>query len=304
MVEDWFKSNDLDGLMWESERQGPLNNMIGAHLGSVPGRMYANCFCAHCVRKAEGLGIDVHRAREGYKALDRMMRGNLARPEEANRTFIRFWRLLVEYPEIMAWHRFWFHSQEEMYGLIYGTVKTISPDAQVGWHVMFYVSLSPFYMADQDYGRIARYADYIKPATYHNSGGPRLATYVRNIQSTVFRDFTEEEVLGMLYGMLELEGEASLAELPAAGLTPEYLASETRRSIAEVQAEIPIYPGIDVDVPTAADAQQTRPEDVRAGTLAAFRAGAGGVVLSRKYAEMKLTNLAGARAALQELGYL
>src|SRR5262245_1627771 len=45
MVEDWFKSNDLDGLMWESERQGPLNNMIGAHIGSVRGRMEANCFC-------------------------------------------------------------------------------------------------------------------------------------------------------------------------------------------------------------------------------------------------------------------
>jgi hypothetical protein len=40
---------------------------------------------------------------------------------------------------------------------------------------------------------------------------------------------------------------------------------------------------------------------VKAAVLAAFRAGAAGVVLSRKYAEMKLTNLGGAGEALREL---
>ena len=36
--------------------------------------------------------------------------------------------------------------------------------------------------------------------------------------------------------------------------------------------------------------------------LAAFNAGAPGVILSRKYAEMELTNLAGAGEALRQLG--
>jgi ABC-type nitrate/sulfonate/bicarbonate transport system substrate-binding protein len=36
--------------------------------------------------------------------------------------------------------------------------------------------------------------------------------------------------------------------------------------------------------------------------LAAFHGGADGVILSRKYSEMKLANLKGARLALQELG--
>jgi hypothetical protein len=35
--------------------------------------------------------------------------------------------------------------------------------------------------------------------------------------------------------------------------------------------------------------------------LAAFRAGAHGVILSRKYSEMKLANLSGAGAAIREL---
>jgi ABC-type glycerol-3-phosphate transport system substrate-binding protein len=37
--------------------------------------------------------------------------------------------------------------------------------------------------------------------------------------------------------------------------------------------------------------------------VAAFRGGARGVILSRKYSEMRLANLSGAGAALRELGY-
>ncbi|HKR31354.1 MAG TPA: hypothetical protein VJT08_12795 [Terriglobales bacterium] len=47
--------------------------------------------------------------------------------------------------------------------------------------------------------------------------------------------------------------------------------------------------------------KRTNPADVKAAVLAAFRAGAPGVVLSRKYAEMKLTNLAAAGEALRQL---
>jgi hypothetical protein len=36
--------------------------------------------------------------------------------------------------------------------------------------------------------------------------------------------------------------------------------------------------------------------------MAAFRAGSDGVILSRKYSEMKLANLSGAGAAIRQLG--
>jgi len=80
------------------------------------------------------------------------------------------------------------------------------------------------------------------------------------------------------------------------------VARETRRAIADVQGSVPIYPGIDIDIPTALDEKRTQPSDVKAAVLAAFRVGAPGVVFSRKYAEMKLTNLAGAGEAIRELG--
>jgi len=302
LVEDWFKSNDLDGLMWESERQGPLNNMIGAHFGRVDRRMSANCFCSYCQRKGQEHGINVERARDGYIALEQWVKQTLSQPRASDGTFVTLWRLLLEYPEIMAWEKFWFHSQEEVYGLIYGTVKEIKPTAQVGWHIMHLVTMSPFYRAEQDYARLAHVADYIKLCPYNNCGGPRFARYIRNVQSTIFRDLTPQEVLDLHYKILGYEGEASLDRLPTAGLSADYVGRETRRALADVQGAVPIYPGIDIDIPTALNEKRTQPSDVKAAVLAAFKAGAPGVVLSRKYAEMKLTNLAGAGEALRELG--
>jgi hypothetical protein len=107
-------------------------------------------------------------------------------------------------------------------------------------------------------------------------------------------------VLDMHYAFFGYTGEPALDKLPTAGLSSASVAIETRRAVADVQGAIPIYPGIDIDVPTELNEKRTQPADVRAATLAALHAGAPGVVLSRKYAEMKLTNIAGARQALQE----
>jgi NAD(P)H-hydrate repair Nnr-like enzyme with NAD(P)H-hydrate epimerase domain len=89
--------------------------------------------------------------------------------------------------------------------------------------------------------------------------------------------------------------------LPTSGMSAGYVARETRRALAEMNGAFPIYPGIDIDIPTGLNEKRTEPTDVKAAVLAAFHAGAPGVILSRKYAEMKLTNLQGAGEALREL---
>src|SRR5215472_14965110 len=143
-------------------------------------------------------------------------------------------------------------------------------------------------------------ADFLKPCAYNNCAGPRFARYIRNVHSTVFRDLAPDEVLEFHYRLLGYEHEASLDKLPTTGMSAQYVARETRRALADVNGAVPIYPGIDIDIPTALDEKRTQPSDVKAAVLAAFQAGAPGVVLSRKYAEMKLTNLAGAGDALRE----
>lgn len=304
MVSDWVTNNDIDGLMWESERQGPLNSTLGAHFGAISTRRSSICcFCEHCIRKAKEIGIDAPRAREGYIELDHWVTRTLSSPRVADGTFVSLWRVLLQYPEILAWERFWYTSQEEMYGIIYGTAKSIKPRVQIGWHIMHLVTMSPFYAADTDYSRLIHVSDYLKPSPYNNCAGPRFAQYIRNVQSTIFRDMTPEQVLEMHYKILGLQNEPTLEKLPTAGLSGESVGVETKRAITDVAGQIPIYPGIDIDIPTGLNEKRTQPSDVKAATLAAFKAGAPGVVLSRKYAEMKLTNIAGAGEALKELGY-
>jgi len=302
LVENWFRHNELDGMMWESERQGPFNNTIGAHVGNFNGDSRIYCFCKYCVSNATEQGIKVERARAGYAALDQWVK-KISKSEvgKESGSFVSLWRLLVDHPEILEWHRFWFRSQEDVYGLLHHAVKSINPKAQVGWHIMHLVTMSPFYQADQDYSRIAKVSDYLKPCPYNNCAGTRFAGYIRNVNSTVFRDLTADEVLELHYRLLGYEHEPSLDKLPTSGMSAEYVARETRRALAEVSGAIPIYPGIDIDIPNALNEKRTQPADVKAAVLAAFHAGAPGVVLSRKYAEMKLTNLAGAGQALQEL---
>jgi hypothetical protein len=55
-------------------------------------------------------------------------------------------------------------------------------------------------------------------------------------------------------------------------------------------------------VPAEPGHSKCTPEGTRAPAVAAFQGGSDGVILSRKYSEMKLVNLKSARLALQNLG--
>jgi len=66
-----------------------------------------------------------------------------------------------------------------------------------------------------------------------------------------------------------------------------------------VGGAVKIWPGIDIDIPTGANEKKTQPEDVRESVRAALGAGADGVLLSRKYSEMRLANLRAAGEAVR-----
>src|SRR5262249_45523261 len=70
LVEDYLRSYDVDGLMWGSERQGPLDNALTASHGGGTDRTIA-CFCQYCLEAARKEGIKIERAREGFLELER-----------------------------------------------------------------------------------------------------------------------------------------------------------------------------------------------------------------------------------------
>ena len=127
------------------------------------------------------------------------------------------------------------------------------------------------------------------------------------LHETIFRDAAPEETYRFLYRILGID-EADWDALPGAGFSADYVSRETKRCLAGVEGvdngtgnPCEIWPGIDVDIPVSPAGRDQSPQDVEDAVVAAFEAGAQGVVLSRKYSEMRLANLAGCGAALKRL---
>ncbi len=96
--------------------------------------------------------------------------------------------------------------------------------------------------------------------------------------------------------------EGNYDQIPYTGLSPDYVYRETKRALEGVAGtHTLIWPGIDIDIPTEPSHSKCTQESVKQAVLAALRAGAPGVILSRKYSEMRLANLSGAGDAIREL---
>lgn len=315
IVEDWFRNHDLDGLMWGIERQSGLKGLLSGEP--------ATCFCDHCLRKAAALGIDSQRARKGYLKLHEFRERIKGGYKPVDGYFLEFIRIILEYPEVLSWEKFWLDSHRAFHRELAGLVKYIDPALQVGFSIWQEItSFSPYLRAQYNYTEFKDYADFIKPIVYHVPAGARFARYVKYLQPLLFhkggldeeklvdmtenvvlRDFSDAEALGLFYRLLGLQ-EAPLTELPQKGFSVEYVRTETARAVSQVGPLVKVYPGIDAGVPGGPGSRETEPDDVYRAVLAAYEGGATGIILSRNYAEMNLANLEAAGRALKELGVL
>ena len=137
------------------------------------------CFCAFCEQQARGLGIDFARVRQGYLALEKYVRAGRAGQRPVDGYYVAFWRVLLEYPEVLVWERFWNNGLWETYEALHGKVKSVREDLQAGWHIWHNTSFNPLYRAEQDFAAMAPYSDYVKPVLYNNCAGYRLHHHVQ-----------------------------------------------------------------------------------------------------------------------------
>ncbi|HXG32097.1 MAG TPA: hypothetical protein VNJ11_01940 [Bryobacteraceae bacterium] len=303
LFEDYTRSYDIDGIMWGSERHGALGNALGLSHGgarSDPGGV--GCFCQYCEDKCKRQGIiRFERVKEGYLRLEEFVRSSRAAKRPVDGYFVTLLRLFMRYPEILAWEQFFHDSLRETYEALYKRVKSIKPNVLVGWHIWHNNSFSPFYRAQQDLQELSKYSDFLKMVMYHNCAGERMASYVDSVTGTIFGDLPKQQALDFHYRVMNF-AERSYDQIPFTGMSADYVARETRRAMeGAAGTKTLIWPGIDIDIPTAANHSKSTPQGTREAVLAAFRAGAHGVILSRKYSEMRLANLSGAGDAVREL---
>src|SRR5205814_8771772 len=124
------------------------NALAASHGGGGSG---IGCFCPHCLDAARQTGIDIDRAREGYLALERWAAALRGGQRPADGAFVTFWRLLVKYPELLAWERLWNEGLNDTYRDLYRLAERLPPDQGIGRHVWQNHSVSRSSRAAQDY---------------------------------------------------------------------------------------------------------------------------------------------------------
>lgn len=299
VLRDMFTHYDLDGFQWGAERMGPLMNVILPWNDSPPA-----CFCPHCVERGEAAGIDPARAKEGYTKLFEYVRsladGDDTPPEGV---FTIFLRHIIRYPEILSWEYQYRLSREAVQKEMYDAAKAIRPEADIGWHVDHQPSSWDLvYRAEMSYEEMGGHSDFIKLILYHAVLGGRIRSwYLERFQNTILRELTLEQSLDLYYAFFGYDPgqEPSVDDLREDGFSPDYVYRETARSVASANGAARIYAGIGFDVPGSPPED---PEKIYQATLNAFRAGAGGIVVSREYEEMEVPNLRAVGRAVRDLG--
>jgi hypothetical protein len=301
LVTDLCSSYPIDGLLFENERSGPLMNVLGAtpFRKGVGDTSHVACFCEHHRQAALQRNIDFDRAKQGYLKLVQFVQAALKDQRPPDGYYVTFQEILMEFPEILAYDRLCDSGKLQVVSEIRSAMKAVRSDLQLIFHIEQTISFNPVTRAALSYEKLADMADFLKPATYNNCAGERYANFIHNIGSTVFRDLPPEEIYQSLNHFLNYDGMPPLNELPTAGLPATYISKETQRAIAMVKGKCGILTGIDVNVPVGPGSRQASPEDTYTATLAALQAGAQGVILSRKYSEMRLANLASAGKAIR-----
>jgi hypothetical protein len=310
-VEDLVRSYDVDGVMLVCEQQGAFSDMLGSRLrGRVRGKPGApTCFCGFCRRKAEQRGFRFERVQLAFGELEKFIAAGRSRRRPVDGYYVTLWRLMLRYPELLAWEHFFHESLREVYGLLRQRVKAARAEAMFGPHIWHSATMSPIYRAEQDFAELAKLGDFLKFAVYHNCGGPRMASYVESVGDTIYGDVPPEELLRLHYRVLNYK-EAPYEQIRNTGFSGDYVYRETKRAVEESRGAALILSGVDVDIPVreedrGADSGQTAQgtrESTRAVVRQAFRAGAHGIVVSRKYSEMRLETLSGVGDAVRELG--
>ena len=296
-VEDLFRSYELDGFQWGAERSSPLTNMIQNGSDST-----ASCFCEFCRARGKAHGIDPEHARQGFADMLVYIQGLRAGTlKPADGAAAGFLRILMKYPEILAWEYQYRQSREEVMAGMYQTIKAIKPSAPVGWHVDHWAtSMDIIARSVMSYAEMAPHSDYLKVVVYHAVTGPRVKTWVANVQRSVLSQLTPQEALDLHYDLFGYDKNlsAKVNEPTPKGGSPEYVYRETRRSVASAEGKTRIYPGIGFNVPGG---EPDDPETIYQTVIKAYEAGASGIVASREYEEMTVPNLRAVGRAVREV---
>jgi len=296
MTEEWCKEYALDGLILGPERDAPLAPLL--YGVGIP-----TCFCEHCREHAVRRGYPLEDAREGYRQLYELLT-RTARTGQmpSDGMFITILRLMFKYPGIVVWEKFMNDSKWSLHAEIYGAVKALRPQMQVGWMVPVYPLMHDIFSRaiSYDYEVMAPWSDFLKLNVYQDVNAARLHVWLDRATQFFYRDLSPRQLHQFLYSIFgyDTNTEPDYEASKKTPFSPGYVKREiTRCQEALGDAPTQVYAGIGVDIPHQ-NTEPTRYDDQFKATYAAFEAGADGLLLSREWEFMTLPTLNATRDAI------
>jgi len=298
-VENFLREHPfLAGGMFMHERRGPVSALLGGGSEERSRRPY--CFCESCRARGAEEGIDVRRAREGFQRLYELFEASARGGDlPAEGWFVTFWRILVQFPEVLAWERLFYDTLHDYRAGLTGSIKALDVNYRVGYHVQNHTMLMDFaWRAGDEPERIAAYADWIKLSVYPAVSGTRGKGRLRKLNRTLFADVPDETGRDFLRGIMgrEAADEPDWFADDVPGFAPSWVRKEVARW-KKALPDKPVYSGLGIGVPGGEKAET--PGYITACTQAGYEGGADGTLLSRNYGEMRPELLKAAGAVIQ-----
>lgn len=296
IIDDWFSNHDLNGMLWGIERHSPLMDIFRGDSSTG--------FDQYFVAEARARGINVERAIEGYRIIDRFLDGVRKGDRPRDGVFVTLLRHLLHHPEVLMWEKMWLDAHRAMYHEVAGMIRFSDPKHEVGYGIWQVINTyNPYARAQYDQADYGISADFLKPVLYNTPAGARFANFSDTWQKSILADATPDGAYNALANVLGLESYlAPRSEAALAGFTPEYVRDWTKNLIEDTGGRCKVYPGIGAGVGDGGETKETTPEEIKAAVHAGFDGGASGVLISRNYSEAELRNMDAVGEALKERG--
>jgi hypothetical protein len=268
------------------------------------------CFCRFCQQKAREGGIDFSRAKAGFEELEKFVAAGRAGRRPVDGYYVTLWRLMLRFPELLAWEHLWHEGLRELLKEMHAKVKATRDSVLFGSHIWPNHYMNPILRAETD---LASWSvpRFHQGRPLQQCGGPRFGSYIDSVSQTMWGDVPRGELLQLHYRLMNYD-EAPYERVRQAGLKGDFVYRESKRAMEGARgSRTLILAGIDVDIPVLSlDLGPFKPTEVSKGTrqdvkqavMQAFRGGVNGIVVSREYTEMTLENLSGVGDAIRELG--
>ena len=277
----------LGGFLFMHERRGPMNFLYKRQAwfdNTLP-----RCFCEHCADKGQKRGIDAEKAKVGFQHLVKLFEGKSPQLERDG-VMVGFWRLLTEYPDVLAWEKMQWDTIFDYREDVIKAMRKAKNDITIGYHYQHAGLLGDLFWRVGEKPEYAKgVADFVKPSLYPGVSGARLKNVISRAQAVYLKDLDDKTAQLAVSGWFQRSpenGREVFGENPAAqsGFTPEWVKTETER-FSKGAAPVPVYAGLGIGVP-GSDQVET-PEYITKCTEACFEGGAEGIILSRHYSEIK-----------------